>query len=178
MIETFKKSIMNQYEAGFCMLHACVDRCQETAWNAPIVNYKFCQVVFHTLFYADYYLGQSEEPFRQQPFHREHARVFREYEELEDRAPVLLYDKSWIEIYMEHCRKKAMEVVLSESIESLNAPAGFVRKPFSRAELHVCNIRHIQHHAAQLSLRLRIDSQHEIPWFGSGWSGPLRPSVV
>src|SRR5580658_2048832 len=114
MIETFKKSITNQYEAGFCTLHACVDRCPVAAWNAPVVNYKFCQVVFHTLFYADYYLGQSEESFRRQPFHREHALVFRDYEELQDRPPVLLYDKSWIGVYLEHCREKAREIVLSE----------------------------------------------------------------
>jgi hypothetical protein len=170
MIDTFKELIRNQYEAAFCTLNACVDKCPETAWNAAVVNYKFCQVVFHTLFFTDYYLGLSEEPFRQQLFHREHARVFRDYEELEDRAPVLLYEKTWTKVYLEHCRNKARVVVGSETAESLSARAGFARRNFSRAELHVCNIRHIQHHAAQLSLRLRIDSQQEVPWFGSGWS--------
>jgi hypothetical protein len=170
MIYTFKELITNQFEAGLCTLNACVDRCPETAWNAAIVNNKFCQVAFHTLFYADYYLGQSEEPFRQQVFHREHAHVFRDYEELEDRVPVLLYDRTWMKIYLEHCRKKALEVVPSETVESLNARAGFARRTSSRAELHVVNIRHIQHHVAQLSLRLRIDCQQDVPWVGSGWS--------
>jgi len=170
MIDTFKELIKNQYEAGFCALNACVDRCPEAAWNAAVVNNKFCQVVFHTLFYTDYYLGQSEEPFRRQLFHREHARVFRDYEELEDRAPALLYGRAWSKIYLEHCRKRALEVIPAETVESLNARAGFARSTYSRAELHVCNIRHIQHHAAQLSLRLRIDFQQDIPWFGSGWS--------
>jgi hypothetical protein len=40
---------------------------------------------------------------------------------------------------------------------------------FSRGELHVCNFRHLQHHAAQLSLRLRSDAGVEIPSVGSGW---------
>jgi hypothetical protein len=169
MIDTFKELISNQYEAALCTLNACVDSCPETAWNGAVVNSKFCQVVFHTLFYTDYYLGQSEEPFRQQPFHREHSRVFRDYEELEDRRAVLLYDRAWIKSYLEHCRKKALEVVLAETVESLNARAGFARRMICRAELHVCNIRHIQHHAAQLSMRLRINSQQDVPWFGSGW---------
>ena len=32
--------------------------------------------------------------------------------------------------------------------------------------------RHIQHHVAQLSLRLRIDADLEMPWVGSGWGAP------
>ena len=46
------------------------------------------------------------------------------------------------------------EVVLPETEAELSADAGFEWIPFSRAELHVYNIRHIQHHAAQLSLTL------------------------
>ena len=168
MIDSFKRLIGNQYEAGFSALNACVERCPESAWNATVVNLKFCQVVFHALFYTDYYLGQSEQLFRHQPFHQEHARIFRDYEELEDRSPVLLYGRAWIKTYLEHCRKKAREVVLSETVESLSAPTGFPRMMFSRAELHVVNIRHIQHHASQLSLRLKLGYQQDIPWFGSG----------
>jgi hypothetical protein len=169
MLDLFRELIANQYEAALCTLNACVDKCPESAWNGKVVNLKFCQAVFHTLFYADYYLGVSEEPFRQQPFHREHADVFRDYEELEDHAPVQLYEKTWIKIYLQFCRAKAIEVARTETTDSLAAPAGFPRKSFSRAELHVYNIRHIQHHAAQLSMRLRIDSQQDVPWFRSGW---------
>jgi hypothetical protein len=46
---------------------------------------------------------------------------------------------------------------------------GFARRTFSRAELYAYNTRHIQHHAAQLSLRLRIDAGVDIPWIGLGW---------
>lgn len=169
MLDIVRQLISNQYEAALSTLNACVERCPETAWNAPVVNLKFCQVVFHTLFYTDYYLCVSEEPFRQQPFHREHAGVFRDYEESEDRPPVLQYDRAWTRIYLQFCRKKATDVAHAETAESLSAPAHFPRKSFSRAELHVYNIRHIQHHAAQLSLRLRIDYQQDIPWFGTGW---------
>jgi len=125
--------------------------------------------VFHTLFYADFYLGQNEESFRCQSFHHANERFFGDYEEFEDRAPQSLYDKSSIKKYMEHCRTKAAQVIAAETADSLNARAGFERRTFSRAELHVYNIRHIQHHAAQLSLRLRLDASQDIPWIGSGW---------
>ncbi|MBC7817767.1 MAG: DinB family protein [Planctomycetaceae bacterium] len=169
MLNTFKELIANQFEAAFCMLKTCIDRCPDAAWNAPVANLKFCQVAFHTLFFADFYLGQNADALRRQSFHRDHQPFFRDYEELENRVQVLLYDKPSIKTYLEHCRKKAAEVIAAETAESLAGPSGFERRTFSRAELHVLNIRHIQHHTAQLSLRLRIDSQQDIPWTGSGW---------
>jgi hypothetical protein len=169
MLETLKTLITNQFEAAASTLNACIDKCPEEAWNAPVANYKFCQVVFHTLFYTDYYLGISEEALRPQAFHRENAHVFRDYEELEPRPPVLLYERAWTKSYLQYCRKKCHEVIAAETAESLAAPTKFPRKAFSRAEIHVYNIRHIQHHAAQLILRLRLDSQQDVPWFRSGW---------
>jgi hypothetical protein len=169
MLATVKQLIANQFEAALCTLHACIDRCPDAVWNARVGNHRFCQAAFHTLFYTDYYLGTSEGTFRQQPFHRDHAQVFRDYEEFEDRPPQWLYDKPWIKSYLEHCRTKASQAIAAETADSLEGPSGFPRRKFSRAESHVYSIRHIQHHAAQLSLRLRLDAQVEIPWVRSGW---------
>jgi hypothetical protein len=169
MLDEFKRLIANQFAAAFRTLNACIDGCSDSAWNAPVANLAFCQVAFHTLFFADYYLGQNEDSLRRQPFHLHHPRFFRNYEELQDRKQELLYDKPSVQDYLEHCRSKACEVVASETAATLSARCGFPRKDFSRAELHVNNIRHIQHHAAQLSLRLRIDADTNIPWFPSGW---------
>ncbi len=112
--------------------------------------------------------GKTTNPFAQ-PFHRENADFFRDYEEFEDRRPVLLYDRLTMQQYVEHCRQKAPQSLAAEMPESLAAPCGFPRKSFSRAELHVYSIRHIQHHAAQLSLRLRLDHEIDTPWVRTGW---------
>ena len=169
MLETLRELIINQFEAAASTLNACIDKCPDAAWNGPVVNLKFCQAAFHTLFYADYYLGETDADFRKEPFHREHAGVFRDYEELEPRAPVHLYEKAWVKTYLQYCRQRCHQVVGSETAEMLAAKTKFPRKSFSRAEGHVYNIRHLQHHAAQLSMRLRIDSQIDVPWFRSGW---------
>jgi hypothetical protein len=165
MLETYKKLIANQYDAAFATLGACIDQCPEANWNGKIANLAFCQVVFHTLFFADYYLGPNAESFRQQAFHRQSADFFRDYEELEDRPPKWLYDKSSIKTYLQFCRKKASEVIATETANSLSGSSGFKGRTFTRAELHVYNIRHIEHHAAQMSLRLRLDANVAIPWF-------------
>ena len=169
MINTYKELIANQFEAVFCMLGTCVDRCPDTNWHARVANLKFCQVAFHTLIFTDLYLGRDLESFRQQAFHRKNVAVFADYEELEDRVPQQVYDKSFVKAYLQHCRDKASRVITAETVETLNIRPDFERKDFPRAELHVNNIRHIHHHAAQLSLRLRLDTNEDIPWINSGW---------
>jgi len=169
MLDTFKELIANQFEATLCTLDTCIERCPENAWDDKIGQYPFNQVAFHTLFFTDYYLGRDAEALRGQPFHRDNPEFFGDYEQLEYREPVTLYDRASIKKYMRHCRQKASDVIASETADSLSGPAGFPRRDFSRAELYVLTIRHIQHHAAQLSLRLRIDADVEIPWVGSGW---------
>ena len=71
--------------------------------------------------------------------------------------------------YLEHCRRLARAVVAAETETSLEQLAGYAWTPLKRAELHVYNVRHLQHHAAQISLRLRAEANMEVPWIKSGW---------
>lgn len=172
MLDTVKILLVNQYEAALSMLKACVDRCPDTAWNAPVANYRFSQVVFHTLYFTDLYLGREDEAsFRGQPFHLRLAPLFADLpanlEPFEVPAP-RSYDRPPLLTYLEFCRRKVIEIMATETEETLSALEGFGRD-FSRAELHVYNIRHINHHAAQLGLRLRLDTGEGIKWVGSGW---------
>ncbi|HET6946711.1 MAG TPA: DinB family protein [bacterium] len=172
MLGTVKTLLVNQYEAALSMLKACVAGCPDTAWNAPVANYRFSQVVFHTLYFTDLYLGPDDEAsFRGQPFHLHLAPLFADLparlEPFEDPAP-RSYDRAPLLRYLEFCRRKVIEVMATETEETLSAPEGF-GGDFSRAELHVYNIRHIHHHAAQLGLRLRLDTGEGIEWVGSGW---------
>ena len=169
MLETVKTLLTSQFEASLCTISHCVVKCPDELWNVPVAKYPFCQVAFHVLFFADFYLGTDAESQRQQPFHLAHPNLFGDYEQLQDREPESLYDGSQIEAYLDFCRSKAVATVAAETEQDLCAPAKFARRSFSRAELHVYNIRHVQHHAAQLILRLRLGSDVDIPWIGAGW---------
>ncbi len=151
MIELFQRMTINQYEAALCTLHECVTRCPEQMWQAPVVNHPYSQTVFHTLFFADLYLGENMDAQPAQAFHRQNAEAFADYEQLEDRIPQGTYEKPFISDYLGFCRNKVAEVVSNESAEML------------------ANIRHIQHHAAQLILRLREKAGIDMPWVKSGW---------
>ena len=114
-------------------------------------------------------LGRDADAFSQQAFHRDNPELFDDYEQLEDREPASVYTREQIKMYGRFCRDKASTTINEETEQTLCSRARFARRDFSRAELHVYNIRHIQHHAAQLILRLRIDTSVDIPWIGSGW---------
>ncbi len=169
MLDLFKHTITQQYTASLCTLGMCIDRCPDQLWQAKVARFPFSQAAFHTLFFADLYLCESIEAQRLLPFHIEHAAWFADYEQLERRDPTSLYERIDIQRYLQHCRRRAEEVMAAETAESLAAVASFSWRPIPRAELHVYNIRHIQHHAAQLILKLRLESGLEFPWIGSGW---------
>ena len=161
--------LVNQYEAVLAALNFAIDRCPAELWDAPAGASPFCQVVFHALFFADVYLGPDEDSLRQQGFHRDNAAFFGDYEELEERLPVQLYERAAIKRYLQHCRAKSAATLAAESAAILSGPSGFARRSFTRAELHIYNIRHLQDHAAQLGMDLGAQIGLEMPWFGSGW---------
>lgn len=171
MSNILNEILAHQYEASLSMLNLAIARCPDASWNAPVASWKFCQAAFHVVFFADVYLqpGDDVDALKHQPFHRAHAADFRDYEELEARAQVLLYEKAFVQNYLLFVRQKAQETIARESSAVLAGPSGFRRRQCSRAELHIYNIRHIQHHAAQLILRLRLDADVDVPWVGHAW---------
>ncbi len=169
MIPIMRSMLVNQFEASLRTLGLCVARCPDELWDVRVGNHPFSQVAFHTVFFADYYLGLEPESLRKQAFHTSNPTLFGDYEQLQDREPVAVYERPPIEAYLIFCHAKAVATIAAETEESLRAPARFHRRDMSRVELYVYNIRHIQHHAAQMSLRLRLDASVEIPWIGAGW---------
>ncbi len=168
-LEQFKQITLAQYEAAFSTINEILAKVPDDVWAGKVANHPFSQSFFHTLFFGDVYLAQNLDEMKQQAFHIEHADSFRDYEELEQRAPVLTYAKSFVEKYLKFCIEKARSVMAEESEESLASVADFPWHTISRAELHLYNIRHLQHHAAQMIMRLRLDKDAHTGWYKSGW---------
>ena len=57
-------------------------------------------------------------------------------------------------------------MIASLTEEKMAAPCGFERRNFSVAELLLYNMRHVQHHAAQLNLILRQSIDSAPNWVG------------
>ena len=169
MLDLWKSTTLSQFEAALCTLGRCMYACPDSAWDGQVAKLSFCQVAFHALFFVDCYLSTDTDAMLAQPFHRERADIFRDYDEMKDQLQTLLYTRAQLEAYLAFGRGKVSAVINGETEASLRGPSGFYWLPFPRAEIHAYNLRHIQHHAATLSLRLRLDHGIDIRWVREGW---------
>ena len=86
-------------------------------------------------------------------------------------------DGRTISAYLVHLRKKCQTTIAGLSDEKAHQQVDFPwtrRKPMSYVELLLYTLRHVQEHAAQLSLFL---GQHGIPDEALGWVGRAKEEV-
>src|SRR5262249_39867165 len=164
MIEYLKMILTGQFEAALCMLNDCVRKCPPEHWDGRIANDTFRQIAYHTLFYVDFYLSPGELAFALRDLH------LRGGDERFSTAPSTGLTRDETLSYLAVCRQKLIETLASETTDSLQGPSGFTRLPFSRGELHLYNIRHVQHHTGQMSAYLRrVVEDGEQWWVATGW---------
>lgn len=168
--QTIHTAVANQINAAFSMLLDVITRCDDQHWHSTDGDYPFSQVVFHTLFFSDFYSSESKDEFFSQSFHKAHRDFFDDYEELEYRIPVKTYDKDMIIEYFHFCRDKLERFVEQVNGDSLMHVSPLTRSKLPRIELLVFTARHIQHHAAQLGLRIQLRTGVEMPWKSSGFA--------
>ena len=164
MTETFKQIAASQYIAAIETLNQSVQNADDEIWTTDHLDTAIDQVVFHTLFFTDLYLHHGTEGFDKQSFHLRNRESFRDYEEQQDRPQQYHYEKSFCREYLDFCKKKVDTVLNSETESSLLGESGFYWRKCNRAELHIYNIRHIQHHAAQLGLRNQLLGGDPLSW--------------
>ncbi|MEM1012212.1 MAG: DinB family protein [Planctomycetota bacterium] len=157
--------ITHQYEAALCMLRDAIEACPPEHWEAKIANGTVRWAAYHALFFADVYLSKSLDDFEQRPLHDVGGT------ELSPEPAVGLPRDQTLELLLQ-VRDRVRSVLASETDADLAAPDGFGRG-LTRAEMHVYNVRHLQHHAASIAAtvrRLCPDLPHNaMPWIGSGW---------
>jgi hypothetical protein len=154
MDKTWKSLIWSQFGAAINMLENAMLVCPDKLWADRSQKPEFWYMVFHTLFFLDCYLSDSLELFIPPvPF---------TLDELDPAGllPDRAYSKVELQTYLEHSRKKCRETIEALTGGKAHKRCGFDWLDLGVAELLLYNMRHVQHHAAQLNLILRqnIDS--------------------
>lgn len=86
---------------------------------------------------------------------------------MDEEYPSRRFERRELGAYVALCREKVSEALAHETAESLAGPSGFPRLRFSRAELYLYNLRHLNHHLGQLTAHLhRLGFAPE--WVSSG----------
>ena len=161
-----KDIIKSQYRASLAMMEEAIKKCSDTLWNDENAKHRFWHIAYHTLFFTHLYLQVNEEAFVPWAKHRNEHQFFESVpwapeKKLEIGEP---YTKAELLEYLAICQNAVEENVTSVV---LKVKSGFDWLPFSKLELQFYNIRHIQHHTAQLDDRLRNKTDNGIRWIGA-----------
>ena len=155
---TWRAILWQQFGAAIDMLENALLACPDELWSDRSQRPEFWYVVYHTLFFLDLYLSDSVEGFAPPaPF---------TLDELDPAGllPERPYTKLELQTYLEHGRKKCRSVIEALTDEKGRTLCGFAWGDVSFSELLLYNMRHVQHHAAQLNLILRQKIDSAPPW--------------
>lgn len=155
MQTTTKKIIWNQFGAGIDMFENALLMCPIEFWDT---KNKFWYKAFHCLFFLDYYLTLNPAKFSPpEPF---------TLSEFENRFPDRVYSKNELLSYLILSRRKCHNLIwsLTDDIATQRWTNYSGEMNYSILELLIYNLRHVQHHAAQLNLILRQDIDAAPDW--------------
>ncbi len=158
MDTTLKNTLWSQFGAAIDALENAINACPDALWSdqnsEPQSWYQFWYLVYHTLFWLDFYLSDSPDGFQPPtPFG---------LEELDPAGilPERAYTKAELQTYLEHGRQKCRAAISALTDEKASQRFRVGRRELSILELMLYNMRHVQHHVGQLNMILRqtIDS--------------------
>ncbi len=160
-----REVFISQYLAALEMLKETITRCPESIWNSPDDRMKFWNIAYHALFYTHLYLEDSEESFK--PWHKHiHEYQFLGQVPWEPHRPPKIgspYDRETVLEYLAFCQQVVGERITKVNLE---AESGFSWLPFTRLELLIYTLRHLQQHTGELMERLGTRTGVELPWVG------------
>lgn len=145
----WKSMIWQQFGAAIDMLENAMRACPDSVWGDRSLRPEFWYTAFHTLFYLDLYLSDTDAGFTPPaPF---------TLDELDERGllPDRVYTKAELQSYLELGREKCRQRIAALTDEHARRRCGFDWLDISMTEILLYNLRHVQHHAGQLNLILK-----------------------
>ncbi len=153
-----QEAIYQQFGAAVDSLEAAIQTCPEAIWETGKRWYQPWYLAFHSVFWLDVYLSESSSSYQPPPpFTRG---------ELEPGVfPERPYTQQEILSWLQKCRG-----ALASRLATIASPEGARRVcqlhwgEMEAVELLLYNLRHVQHHAAQINLLIRQAGSEPSPW--------------
>ena len=150
--------LWRQFGAAIDMLAGALRDCPDELWERPLWADQpdqwvapgfsaFWYLGYHALFWLDLYLTGAEEGFAPPP-------PFELVEMQPNETLPRVYTRDELLGYLEYCRHRCHDTIGAMSAEQAQRVCSFGWGELPFAELQLYNLRHVQEHAAQLSLFL------------------------
>lgn len=169
-VDTLRETLKSQYHAELAMLRDAIEKCPPAAWSGTEQLNQFWQIAYHAIYIGDMYLRPNEAAFR--PW-REHQGGTQNPDGIAgppDPASTLPlipneYSKSQVLEYLAILDGQVGHAV--DAIDLTSPESGFSWYKISKLEHQFVNIRHLQHHTAQLADRVRASAGLGVRWVGA-----------
>lgn len=175
MDASWRAALWPQFGAAIDMLDNAVAACPHALWSARIWPLpadheqdpraaQFWYLVYHCLLWLDLYLTAVPEAQFAPPAPFTRAEI-----DQQESLPEQPYTQEELRGYLAYARQKAHDALTALTEEQAQRPYYFPwdeEHAISYVELQLYNMRHVQEHAAQLSLFL---GQHAIPDDALDW---------
>jgi hypothetical protein len=154
MINVLQQSLWKQFGASIDMLKNAIEQWPEALWES---ERRFYYMAYHTVVFLDYYLTMPAGAFVSPlPFTISATGRLPEGA-IDDVLPNRIYSKAELLDYLQASREKCRRVLadlMDERVTQRWVEVGG-DMDYSVLELLLYNMRHVQHHTAQLNLLLR-----------------------
>jgi len=164
-IKSMKEIVWNQFGASIDMLINVVSNCPDNHFKQ---NPRFYFIAFHSTIFLDYYLTIPPKDFSPLLSFTQKEPKDRPAEAIDDLMPDKVYNKKEIVDYLKQSREKCRQLIASLTEESFNQRFKEGDQPndmdYPILEILLYNLRHTQHHTAQLNMLLRQDIDKHMEW--------------
>lgn len=158
--------LASQYQATLGTLRQAIEKVPLEQWNDQEYHNPTWQIAYHVLWSVKFYLGADPESYTP-------------WENAIEGAESLGGSQSWenpdagVKVEGYHTKEDLLAFItdiensLPTAVEAipLDGASGFEWYPYTRLELHINTIRHIQHHSAQIIERLKSKGISGFPWW-------------
>ena len=174
MDKSLQHILWNQFGASIDMLINVISNCPEDYF---LTHRRFYYIAFHSAIFLDYYLTIPPKDFSPLLTFSQKEPEDRPKEAIDDLIPDKTYSKMEIIEYLNQSRKKCKQRIDSLTDEKLNERFKEGDAPddmdYPMLEILLYNMRHTQHHTAQLNMLLRQDLDKHMEW--SFRAGDIKP---
>lgn len=158
--------LASQYKASLGMLRQTLEKVPEDQWNTDEYNNPNWQIAYHVLWATKLYLGTNTEsyvPFDNAIEGAESLGGSQDWENPDENVKVEgFHTKDELLTFIDYIERNLQQSIVALQ---LDGKSGFEWYPYSRLELHINNVRHIQHHTAQIIERLKAKGITGFPWW-------------
>jgi hypothetical protein len=154
-----KTELLNQYNAALDMLKDCITEYSKKLWGDESFSHPAWRLAYHALFYANVYSYVKEEDIEAWPETIPHYNKLPKKKSAKSSEKV--FTQGELLAFLDWVRER-----LPANLEAMDPKGDCWANWYSlnQFEFHLNNIRHIQHHVAQLLERHNSRNRIEVDW--------------